>query len=214
MQLPLSRISSFMATVSLAAAVTALVGWPSRVNADGKAKAAARQSSQLATSEGAPQNAQLAKNEAKVGDLVISAELAESDASRGKRIVHLECRNPTTEKISGKLEIDLTRTNGVAAERVMPRPQIAWRHPEVVQIEPGETLTRDIPLPKNIGAEVTRIDKARERAEATGTGPYPSVYYGVYAMPLERAQATARSRSNSMMKASLPLASNSDLFGY
>ena len=214
MQPSLRRFSSFIATVTLAAAVTALVAWPSRVNADGKAKAAARQSSELATSEGAPKNTPLANNEAKVGELVISAELTESDATPGKRVVHLECRNPTTEKIGGKLEIELTRTSGVVAERVMPRPQIAWRHPETVEVEPGETLIRDIPLPKNIGAEVARVDKARERAEHSDTARFPAVYYGVYAMPTEVARAQAKSRRNSASSSPLAMGPASPVMGF
>ena len=214
MQLCLKRFSSFMATIILAATATALVAWPSRVNADGKAKAAARQSSELATSAGAPKNVPLANNEAKVGELVISAELAQSEATPGKRVVHLECRNPTAEKIGGKLEIELTRTSGVVAERVMPRPQIAWRHPEIVEVEPGETLIRDIPIPKNIGAEVARVDKARELAEHSDTARLPTVYYGVYAMPTEVARAQAKNRKNATSSSRLAMGPNSDVMGF
>ncbi len=207
MNLPLKRVSSFMATAALAAAVTALMGWPSQVNADGKAKAAARQSSELAASEGAPKNAELANNESKVGELVISAELAVSDTTPGKRVIHLECNNPTSEKISGKVQVALLRTKGVPMERVMPTPQVAWRHPEVVEVEPGQTLTRDIPLPKDMGGEVARIDKARERAEGSDSIPYPNVYYSVNAMALEGRGAQAQAKLRPMGRG-LKLADN------
>jgi hypothetical protein len=205
---------SFIATATIAAAVTTLVGWPSQVNADGKAKAAARQQSKLAVAAGAPQNAPLAKNEAKLGDLVISAELAPSDTTTAGRVVHLECRNPTAQRISGNVEIELTRTRGLAMERVMPQPQIAWRHPESVSVEPGETLIRDVPLPKNIGKEVARIDEARERAENSDSVPSPSTYYGVTATPLDASGARPKARVMAPSKPSLTLASRSNSFGF
>ena len=210
----LQPLWSFIATTTVATAVTAFVGWPSHVNADGQAKAAARQQSELAVAAGAPQNASLEKNEAKLGDLVISAELARSDTTPGGRVVHLECRNPTAQRISGNVEIELTRTRGLAMERVMPQPQIAWRHPESVSVDPGETLVRDVPLPKNIGGEVARIDKARERAENSDSGSYPTTYYAVTAMPTGASGARPKARVNSPSKPSLTLASRSDSFRF
>lgn len=210
----LSRLSSFIATASLAAAVTALMGWPRHVNADGKAKAAARQQSELAVAAGAPQNAALAKNEAKVGDLVISAELAASESTPGGRVVHLECRNPTAQRISGNIEIELTRTRGRAMERVMPLPQIAWRHPEPVAVEPGQTLTRDVALPKNIGSEVARIDKLRERASNSDSTPFPNTYYGVIAGPIEAVSGRPKGRRSVLTKSSVAMAPDFGILGF
>lgn len=214
--MPLHRrpITSSIATATLTAVVTVLLGWPSHVNADGKAKAAARRQSELALSARAPQNAPLAKNDAKVGDLIISAELVQSDTTPGGRVVHLECRNPTAHRISGNVQVELTRTTGVVMERVMPRPQIAWRHPESVAVDPGETMIRDIPLPKNIGGEVARIDKARERATSSDSVAYPSTYYGVTAIPIEPGGPRRPNNRNSLSKLSLAPLSDANSFGY
>jgi len=190
------------------------MAWPSRVNADGKSKAAVRQSSELATKAGAPRNVALSSNQSKVGELVVSAALAESDATPGKRVVHLVCRNPTDQKISGKLEIQLTRTKGVGMERVMPMPQIAWRHLESVEVEAGETLLRDVSLPKDIGGEVARIDKARERAEHSDALSYPRVFYGVMAMPAGSASTRPKFGKIGYSKASLAMAPSGPDFGY
>jgi hypothetical protein len=213
-QQQLRRVSSFIATATLAAVVTAFIGWPSHVNADGKSKAAARQQTELAVSAGAPQNAALANNQAKIGELIISAELAASDTTPGGRVIHLECRNPTAQTISGNIQLELTRTRGVAMERVMPQPQIAWRHPESVSVEPGQTLTRDIPLPKDMGGEVARIDKARERAENSDSVPYPNTYYAVVATPVERGGAGPQQRANTLKKSNLARTSEASAFGY
>lgn len=207
-------VSSVIATTFLAAAVTVLTGWPSQVNADGKSKAASRQQSELALATGAPQNADLAKNEAKVGDLVVSGELVASESTPGGRVVHLECRNPTAERISGTIEVELTRTRGAVMERVMPRPQIAWRHPESVTVEPGQTLTRDVPLPRNIGGEVARIDKLRERASDSGSIPLPSTYYGVNAWPIGAVSARAKLRSPQRSKSRVAIAPDFDGLGF
>ncbi len=203
---PLTSISSFIGTATLAAAVTALLGWPARVNADGKAMAAVVQQSQLAEETRAPQNTKLANTEAKVGDLVISAELAKSDTAPGQRVVHLQCRNPTAQGISGNVEVELTRTRGVVMERVMPAPQIAWRHPETIAVEPGETLIRDVPIPKNLSNEIARIESAVERASRSDKLSPPNVYFGVYAEPIETAQAHSHSRKNSVAGTTLALA--------
>jgi hypothetical protein len=198
----------------MAAAVTAFIGWPSHVNADGKAKAAARQQSELAISADAPENVLLANNQAKVGDLVISADLAPSDTTPGGRVIHLECRNPTAQRISGNIQVELTRTRGVAVERVMPQPQIAWRHPESVVVGPGETVSRDIPLPKDMGGEVARIDKLRERASNSDSVPYPNTYYGVIAMPIEPGGARPKNRGNSISSNSLARRPQFDVLSY
>jgi len=209
-----NRIPSFIATVTLVSAVTVLVGLPSRVNADGKAEAAAREQSTLARKVAAPENTTLAKDESKIGELVILTELAESDSTPGKRVIHLECQNPTDQKIAGKLAVELTRTKGNPMGRVMRQSQTAWRHTESVEVEPGTTLTRDIPLPKDIGAEVARIDKARKVAEQSETAQYPNVYYGVIAVPTEGATARGKVRSGSSSKLSLVMPRGSDVFGY
>jgi hypothetical protein len=203
---PTARTSSFIATATLAAAVTALLGWPARVNADGKAMAAVVQQSQLAEETRAPQNTKLANNEAKLGDLVISAELAKSETTPGQRVVHLTCRNPTAQRISGNVDVELTRTRGIAMERVMPAPQIAWRHQESVAVDPGETLNRDVPIPKALSAEIARIDSANERAARSDKLSPPNIYFGVYAAPIEPARAHSQSRKNSAASNTLALA--------
>jgi len=194
--------------------VTALLGWPARVNADGKAVAAAVQQSQVAEEARAPRNTKLANTEAKVGDLVISAELAKGDTTPGQRVVHLECRNPTAQRISGNVEIELTRMRGIPMGRVMQAPQIAWRHPESVVVEPGETLIRDVPIPKNFGDEIARIESAIERAEKSDKISPPKVYFGVYAEPMRTAGAPSKARKNAVSSNTLALASSFDRAGY
>lgn len=105
--------------------------------------------------------------------------------------MHLECNNPTAGRIEGKLQLALTRTSGSGGERVMPRPQIAWRHNESVEVEPGAKLVREVMLPKNIGAEVARIEKLQKAAEESATARYPNVYFGVVAEALEAPAAPA-----------------------
>ena len=180
-----SQITSFVLATTMAASVTLLLGWPSHVNAVGGAEQAARQQAELAEREASPPNVALARNEAKMGDLLVTAALVESEAADRHQVIRLECKNPTEQRISGKIQVELTRTTGSSMERVMPRPQIAWRHPEAVDVEPGQTLIREILLPKKIGAEVTRVAKARKHAEGSESARLPNIYFDVLAEPMD-----------------------------
>lgn len=180
-----AKITSVLISGTLALSATLLLGWPSEVTAVGNEEQAVKDQSELAERKAAPQNVALAKDESKVGDLEVTATLTEGDAKQGLRIVHVECHNPTASKISGKVELALTRTRGSGMERVMPTPQVAWRHQVTVTVEPDQTWVRDVPLPKGIGAEVARIDKARAEAQQSDDKPSPRTFYGVTAVAIE-----------------------------
>jgi hypothetical protein len=180
-----SRVASVLSSTVLAAAVTLALGWPSRVNAVGDEEQSAQQQANLASQEQAPQNAALAQSESKIGDLVVSATLETSQTTPGRKVIRLECSNPTSGRIDGQIQVALTRSSGSGGERVMPTPRTAWRHKESIAVEPGATLVREVMMPKNIGAEVARIEKLQKAAEASETARYPNVYFGVVAEPLE-----------------------------
>lgn len=199
-----SSVSSSVIFGVLAASVTLFLGWPNRVNAVGEEEQAAQQQLEVAREAAAPTNAVLAKNESKIGDLDVTATLGTSVAKPGRQIIRLECHNPTEGRIAGKLQVALTRTNGNSMERVMPTPQIAWRQNEAVDIAAGETLVREIALPKIIGDEVARIEKARQKAGETDDALPPRVYFGVTAAALESA-VTRRQGKNTNQVASMPL---------
>jgi len=206
MQKVTSRVASVVTSTVLAASVTVALGWPSHVNAVGNEEQATKQQAELAKQEAAPENAKLEKDASKIGDLEVTATLAKSETSPGRQVVHLECNNPTAGRIEGKIQLALTRTSGSGGERVMPRPQIAWRHNETVEVEPGAKLVREVMLPKNIGAEVARIEKLQQAAEGSETARYPNVYFGVVAEALE-APVTPASRAASVAPDVRPKAS-------
>jgi hypothetical protein len=195
MQKATSRVASVLGSSVLAAAVTLALGWPSRVNAVGEAEQAVQQQAALANEEAAPQNAQLAQNESKIGDLEVMATLATSEKTPGRQVILLECNNPTEGRITGQLQVALTRTSGSGGERVMPTPRIAWRQSISVEVEPGAKLVREVMLPKNVGAEVARIEKLQLAAEESETARYPNVYFGVVAQPVENLVAPAVQRA-------------------
>jgi uncharacterized cupredoxin-like copper-binding protein len=189
------------ATVSaiLAASMTLFLGWPSAVNAVGNEEQAVAQQSAVAAEQQAPQNAALAKNEAKVGDLSVTATLMPSEGAPMRKVIRLECENPTDSKIAGKIQVALTRTSGSAMGRVMPAPQLAWRHIETVSVAPGEKFVRELTLPTVISNEVVRVEKLQERAAESDDIRAPNVYYGAIAealdpsVPQASKQATRRS---------------------
>lgn len=176
---------SVVSSTVLAAAVTLALGWPSRVNAVGDEEQAAQQQAELAKQQAAPENAALAQNESKIGDLDVTATLGTSETNPGREVILLECNNPTDGRIAGQIKLALTRTSGSGGERVMPTPQIAWRGNIAVDVEPGGKLVREVMLPKNIGAEVMRIAKLQKAAEESENVRYPNVYFGVDAEPIE-----------------------------
>jgi hypothetical protein len=180
-----SIVVSVVSSTVLAAAVTLALGWPSRVNAVGDEEQAAQQQAELAKQQAAPENAALAQNESKIGDLDVTATLAMSETNPGREVILLECNNPTEGRIAGQVKLALTRTSGSGGERVMPTPQIAWRGNIAVDVEPGGKLVREVMLPKNIGAEVMRIAKLQKAAEESENVRYPNVYFGVDAQPVE-----------------------------
>jgi hypothetical protein len=198
MQKATSRVATLLTSTVLAAAVTLALGWPRHVNAVGNEEQAAQQQAELAKVQAAPENTNLTMNESKIGDLDVTATLVTSETTPGQRVVRLECNNPTEGRIAGKIQLALTRTSGSGAERVMPRPQVAWRHNESVAVEPGGKLVRDVMLPKNIGAEVARIEKLQKAAEESETARYPNVYFGVIAQALEAPAASAASTASAL----------------
>ncbi|HEY5960604.1 MAG TPA: hypothetical protein VIV60_28820, partial [Polyangiaceae bacterium] len=120
-----SNLTGLFTSAALAAAVTLALGWPSRVNAVGNEEQATEQQAALATKTAAPENAALAQNESKVGDLNVTATLQPSEANPERQVIRLECNNPTQGRIEGVVQVALTRTSGSGRERVMPIPQIA-----------------------------------------------------------------------------------------
>lgn len=205
-----SQVPSAVLASVLALSATVLLAWPSAVCAVGAEEKATEEQAELAEKQSAPQNSALAQNESKVGDLVVTATLIEGDGKKSLRQVHLECQNPTDSAITGKVELALTRTRGSGMERVMPTPQVAWRRQESVTVQPGETLTRDIALPKNIAGEVARVEKAREAALAKGEMPMPRVFFGVAAMAFDsqtnRAAQIRELTSNKLSGIDMPMA--------
>jgi hypothetical protein len=161
----------------------------------GAEEQAALQQGELAEAQQAPENADLDKNDAKIGDLNVTATLVTTETAPARKVIRLECQNPTHVKFSGKIQVALTRTKGSGMERVMPTPQIAWRHIETVDVAPGETFVREVSMPKNVSAEVLRIEKLREKAAESETARPPTVYYGAIAEALAPAAVPARSSS-------------------
>jgi len=199
-----SRVASILSSTVIAAAVTLALGWPSHVNAVGNEEQAAEEQAQVAKAEAAPANAQLAQNAAKIGDLDVSATLGKSEASPGRQAILVECNNPTDGRITGEIQVALTRTSGSGGERVMPTPKIAWRQKIKVDVEPGGKLVRELLLPKNIGSYVAQIDKLREAADQSETARAPNVYFGAVAEAVEaptvqhaQPQLAAMQKSNS-----------------
>jgi hypothetical protein len=186
-----SKVTVVLTSTALAAAVTMVLGWPSHVNAGGNEELAVQQQAALAEREAAPENAELAQNASKIGDLTVTATLAQSETGSGRQIIRLECNNPTGNRIDGTIQVALTRTSGTGMERVMPAPKIAWRHNEKVAVEPGATLIRELVLPKNIGAEVARIEKQQKAAMESDRVRNPNVYFGVVADGIEPPSAVA-----------------------
>jgi hypothetical protein len=207
MEKSLSRVTSVLSSTVFAAAVTLALGWPSRVNAVGDAEQAAQQQAQLANQAAAPENTALAQNESKIGDLVVSATLETSETAPGRKVIRLECNNPTAGRIDGQVRVALTRSSGSGGERVMPAPRTAWRHNESIAVEPGVTLVREVMLPKNVGAEVARIEKLQKAADESETARAPNVYFGVVAEPLEM-PATPAARSNVQQRLAVQNAKN------
>jgi hypothetical protein len=169
----------------MAASLTLLLGWPAAVNAVGQGEEAALQQAEAAKDVQAPENVQLASNEAKIGDLNVTATLTTTETGSVRKVIMLECENPTTSKLSGKILVALTRTKGSGMERVMPTPQIAWRHIENVEVEPGGKILRELALPKGVGAEVLRVEKLQAKAAESETVRAPNVYYGAIAEAIE-----------------------------
>lgn len=215
-----SRVASMLVSTVVAATVTVALGWPSHVNAIGNEEQAVQQQAALATQESAPANAALPKNGSKIGDLEVTATLVASESLPGRQAIRLECKNPTDGRIAGKVQVALTRTTGNSMERVMPRPQIAWRQIETVELEPGGSLVREVALPKNIGAEVARIEKARKAAEESETARYPNVYFDAIAGAVDAVNAVGapsqgpRSLVRKPSKLSMMLPSNRNNLGY
>lgn len=185
MQLSTSRTATIVMSTVLAATVTLGIGWPRTVTAVGNEEQALAQQGELAQQQAAPENVALGKDQSKIGDLEVTAVLALSETAPDRQVIRLECNNPTEGRIAGRIQLALTRTKGNAMERVMPSPQIAWRHNETVEVAAGETLVREVALPNKIGAEVTRIARAQKLAEESESGKYPNVYYGVVAEAVE-----------------------------
>jgi len=195
MKVTTAFVKSALPSTVLAAVVTLSLGWPSHVTAEGEEAQAAQQQTAVAKMAAAPENVALATNESKIGDLVVDATLVPSEGKSHLPMVRLACHNPTQGRISGRILVALTRTSGIPMERVMPTPQIAWRHPETVTVEPGADLVREIEMPKAIAGEVARIDRLRVLAENSENAKYPNVYYGVTADAIEPQQPKSRARN-------------------
>jgi hypothetical protein len=181
----ITNIRSTVVSSVMAASLTLLLGWPRAVNAVGQEEEAAVQQAEVAKEVQAPENVELANNEAKIDNLNVTATLITTEVGPARKVIMLECENTTTTKISGKLLVALTRTKGSGMERVMPTPQIAWRHIENVEVEPGGKIRRELTLPKSVGAEVLRVEKLHEKAAESETVRAPNVYYGAIAEAIE-----------------------------
>ncbi len=182
---------SFVATLS----VTFLFAWPSSVNAVGQELQAEKEQAELAKEQAAPPNTPLAKNEARVDALTVTATLETAAAQSPHKVIRLECHNPTNDSISGKVRVMLTRTAGTGMERVMPTPQIAWNNLVAVTVPPRDTVIQTIALPKAIGAEVLRIDAQREKAMNSENVSMPKVYYDAVAEAVVPGQSNATQRA-------------------
>jgi hypothetical protein len=200
---PVSSLTSFVVSGLLAVAGTLFVGWPSVVDAEAPEAEAAQAGSAEAVAVNAPQNAQLRANESKIGELVVSADLAEPQP--GRHVVRLECQNPTAMLIAGNVHLEMGRNDGIPMGRVEPPPSIVWQRNEAVKVPAGETVVREITLPTQFSKEMNRLAKLRSAAENNPNIVPPYVYYSAMAYPVvpnsvenPSNRLASRSRMNSL----------------
>jgi hypothetical protein len=174
-------------SAAIAFAVTLLLGRSPDLQATGDATVASARTQ--AESTGAPDSADLQLGEARVDALEISTELVPSAGNPSRVAVRVVAKNPTDREITARCLVTLQRYRGEAMARVSPPPTTVRQHTEELEVVPQATISRDLPLPAAVSAELLRARKAAETAEAKGVMQTRFVSYEVAATPIAKPAA-------------------------
>jgi hypothetical protein len=176
-------------SAAIAFAVTLLLGRSPDLQATGDATVASARAQ--AESTGAPDTADLRLGEARVDALEIRTELVPNPGNPSRMAVRVVARNPTDHQLTTRCLVTLQRYRGEAMARVSPPPTTVWQHTEELEVVPQATISRDLPLPAAVSAEVLRARKAAETAEAKGVVETRFVSYEVAATPIAKPAAAS-----------------------
>jgi hypothetical protein len=181
-------------SAAAAFAVTLLLGWSPDLQATGDTEVV--QARAEAASTGAPESKDLKLGEARVDALQIETELVPQAGKPSRMAVRVVARNPTDHQITTRCLVSLARYSGEAMARVSPPPTTVWQHNEELEVLPQATVTRDLPLPAGVSAELIRTRKAAEAAEAKGVMLMRYVSFEASATPLPKAAPSGKVRNN------------------